>query len=52
MVNFSPRISSGLARPGAKSLARITGVVAFLFSDDAHFISGQMIVINGGREVY
>ena len=30
----------------------LTGVVAFLFSDDARFISGQMIVINGGREVY
>ncbi len=30
----------------------LTGVVAFLFSDDAHFISGQMLVVNGGREVY
>ena len=30
----------------------LTGVMAFLFSDDAHFISGQMIVVNGGREVY
>jgi hypothetical protein len=27
-------------------------VMAFLFSDDAQFISGQMIVVNGGREVY
>ncbi|MDX1485499.1 MAG: SDR family oxidoreductase [Alphaproteobacteria bacterium] len=32
--------------------ADLTGVVAFLFSEDAHFISGQMIVVNGGREVY
>ncbi len=30
----------------------LTGVMVFLFSDDAHFISGQMIVVNGGREVY
>jgi NAD(P)-dependent dehydrogenase (short-subunit alcohol dehydrogenase family) len=30
----------------------LTGVMAFLFSDDAQFISGQMIVVNGGREVY
>ena len=30
----------------------VTGVMAFLFSEDAHFISGQMIVVNGGREVY
>jgi 3-oxoacyl-[acyl-carrier protein] reductase len=30
----------------------LTGVVAFLFSDDASFISGQMIVVNGGREVH
>ena len=32
--------------------ADLTGVMAFLFSDDARFISGQMIVVNGGREVY
>ena len=30
----------------------LTGVMAFLFSDDARFITGQMIVVNGGREVW
>lgn len=30
----------------------LTGVMTFLFSDDARFISGQMIVVNGGREVW
>ena len=30
----------------------LTGVMAFLFSEDARFISGQMIVVNGGREVH
>jgi NAD(P)-dependent dehydrogenase (short-subunit alcohol dehydrogenase family) len=30
----------------------VTGVAAFLFSDDAKFISGQMLVVNGGRELY
>ncbi len=46
-----------VAEPEA-SLARrgvpedLTGVMAFLFSDDARFITGQMIVVNGGREVH
>ena len=30
----------------------LTGVMAFLFSEDARFISGQMIVVNGGREIH
>lgn len=30
----------------------LTGVMAFLFSDDARFISGQMLVVNGGRELH
>lgn len=41
---------AALQRRGVPS--DLTGVMAFLFSDDAHFISGQMIVVNGGREVY
>jgi NAD(P)-dependent dehydrogenase (short-subunit alcohol dehydrogenase family) len=45
-----PEPEAALQRRGVP--ADVTGVVAFLFSDDAHFISGQMIVINGGREVY
>jgi len=45
-----PEPDAALQRRGVPE--DITGVVAFLFSDDAHFISGQMIVINGGREVY
>jgi NAD(P)-dependent dehydrogenase (short-subunit alcohol dehydrogenase family) len=45
-----PEPEAALQRRGVP--ADITGVVAFLFSDDARFISGQMIVINGGREVY
>lgn len=46
-----------IAEPEA-SIARrgvpedLTGVMAFLFSDDARFITGQMIVVNGGREVH
>ena len=30
----------------------LAGVMAFLFSEDARFISGQLIVVNGGREVW
>ena len=30
----------------------LAGVMAFLFTDDARFISGQMILVNGGREVW
>lgn len=41
---------AALQRRGVPS--DLTGVMAFLFSDDARFISGQMIVVNGGREVY
>jgi NAD(P)-dependent dehydrogenase (short-subunit alcohol dehydrogenase family) len=43
-----PTVSLG--RAGVPS--DVTGVAAFLFSDDAKFISGQMLVVNGGREVY
>jgi len=45
-----PEPEAALGRRGVPG--DVTGVVAFLFSDDARFISGQMIVINGGREVY
>jgi NAD(P)-dependent dehydrogenase (short-subunit alcohol dehydrogenase family) len=45
-----PEPNAALQRRGVPG--DLTGVVAFLFSDDAQFISGQMIVINGGREVY
>ena len=30
----------------------LAGVMAFLFTDDARFISGQMILVNGGREAW
>jgi NAD(P)-dependent dehydrogenase (short-subunit alcohol dehydrogenase family) len=30
----------------------LAGVMAFLFSENARFISGQMIVVNGGRELH
>jgi hypothetical protein len=30
----------------------LSGVMAFLFNEDARFIRGQMIVVNGGREVH
>ena len=30
----------------------LAGVMAFLFTDDSRFISGQMILVNGGREVW
>jgi NAD(P)-dependent dehydrogenase (short-subunit alcohol dehydrogenase family) len=41
---------ASLGRRGVPS--DLTGVVAFLFSSDARFISGSMLVVNGGREVY
>lgn len=41
---------ASLLRRGVPS--DLAGVMAFLFSEDARFISGQMIVVNGGREVY
>lgn len=46
-----------IAEPEASLVRRgvpedLTGVMAFLFSDDARFITGQMIVVNGGREVH
>ena len=46
-----------VAEPEASLIRRgvpddLTGVMAFLFSDDARFITGQMIVVNGGREVH
>ena len=45
-----PEPDAALQRRGVPS--DLTGVMAFLFSEDARFISGQMIVVNGGREVY
>ena len=45
-----PESEASIQRQGVPSV--LTGVMAFLFSDDAHFISGQMLVVNGGREVY
>lgn len=46
-----------VAEPEASLIRRgvpedLTGVMAFLFSDDARFITGQMVVVNGGREVH
>ena len=41
---------ASLLRRGVPS--DLTGVMVFLFSDDARFISGQMITVNGGREVH
>jgi 3-oxoacyl-[acyl-carrier protein] reductase len=46
-----------IQEPDASLLRRgvpsdLSGVMAFLFSPDARFISGQMLVVNGGREVY
>lgn len=45
-----PEPAAALGRRGVPS--DLTGVVAFLFSDDARFISGQMLVVNGGREIW
>ena len=41
---------ASLARRGVPD--DLTGVMTFLFSDDARFITGQMIVVNGGRELH
>ena len=45
-----PEPEASLARRGVPE--DLTGVMTFLFTDDARFISGQMIVVNGGREVH
>ena len=45
-----PEPEASLARRGVPD--DLTGVMVFLFTDDARFISGQMIVVNGGREVH
>ena len=45
-----PEPEASLARRGVPE--DLTGVMVFLFSDDARFITGQMIVVNGGREVH
>ena len=45
-----PEPAAALGRRGVPS--DLTGVMAFLFSDDARFITGQMIVVNGGREIW
>ncbi len=45
-----PEPAAALGRRGVPS--DLTGVATFLFSDDARFISGQMLVVNGGREIW
>ena len=45
-----PEPAAALGRRAVPS--DLTGVMAFLFSDDARFITGQMIVVNGGREIW
>ncbi len=45
-----PEPEASLARRGVPD--DLTGVMTFLFTEDARFISGQMIVVNGGREVH
>ena len=45
-----PEPEASLVRRGVPE--DLTGVMTFLFTDDARFISGQMIVVNGGREVH
>ena len=45
-----PEPEASLLRRGVPD--DLAGVMAFLFTDDARFISGQMILVNGGREVW
>ena len=45
-----PEPEASLVRRGVPD--DLTGVMVFLFTEDARFISGQMIVVNGGREVH
>ena len=45
-----PEPAAALQRSGVPG--DLTGVMAFLFSEDARFITGQMIVVNGGREIW
>ena len=53
-----PALTGGEATPeDARAFGRrgvpsdLAGTVAFLFSDDASFITGQLIAVNGGKEV-
>ena len=45
----TPEESRAFGRRGVPS--DLAGTVAFLFSDDADFITGQLIAVNGGKEV-
>ena len=45
----TPEASRAFGRRGVPD--DLTGTVAFLFSDDANFITGQLIAVNGGKEV-
>jgi 3-oxoacyl-[acyl-carrier protein] reductase len=45
-----PEPAAALQRRGVPG--DLAGVMAFLFSEDARFITGQMIVVNGGREIW
>ena len=48
-ADATPEASRAFGRRGVP--ADLTGTVAFLFSDDADFITGQLIAVNGGKEV-
>ncbi len=48
-ADATPEDARAFGRRGVPS--DLTGTVAFLFSDDASFITGQLIAVNGGKEV-
>ena len=48
-ADATPEESRAFGRRGVPT--DLTGTVAFLFSDDANFITGQLIAVNGGKEV-
>ena len=45
----TPEESRAFGRRGVPS--DLTGTVAYLFSSDADFVTGQLIAVNGGKEV-
>ena len=48
-TDATPEETRAFGRRGVP--ADLTGTVAFLLSEDSDFITGQLIAVNGGKEV-
>ena len=47
-LNVEAGLPMGIAIPGGLAAAALAGLVAFLASDDADYITGQTINVDGG----